>query len=40
MAAQGTALRRAGRVAVDRQADDTIWVGGHVGEVVRGTVEL
>ena len=38
-AAQGTVLGRAGRVSVQREAD-TIWVGGNVSTVVRGTLEL
>jgi predicted PhzF superfamily epimerase YddE/YHI9 len=39
VAAQGTVLGRTGRVVVERDAE-TIWVGGQVGPVVRGTVEL
>ncbi|MFI7585001.1 PhzF family phenazine biosynthesis protein [Kocuria sp. M1N1S27] len=39
VAAQGTVLGRTGRVLVEREAE-TIWVGGHVSPVVRGTVEL
>ncbi|MFI7743939.1 PhzF family phenazine biosynthesis protein [Kocuria rhizosphaericola] len=39
VAAQGTVLGRTGRVLVERDAE-TIWVGGHVSSVVRGTVDL
>ncbi|GEO96047.1 PhzF family phenazine biosynthesis protein [Kocuria turfanensis] len=39
VAAQGTVLGRTGRVYARREAD-TIWIGGHVSPVVRGTVEL
>lgn len=39
VAAQGTALGRAGRVHIDREAA-TIWVGGRVSDVARGTVSL
>ena len=39
LAAQGTALGRTGRVTVRREAD-TIWVGGRVTPVARGTVDL
>ncbi|MFI7493229.1 PhzF family phenazine biosynthesis protein [Kocuria sp. M4R2S49] len=39
VAAQGTVLGRTGRVLVERDAE-TIWVGGHVSPVVRGTVDL
>jgi predicted PhzF superfamily epimerase YddE/YHI9 len=39
-ARQGTALGRAGRVHVDRDADGAIWVGGATETVVRGDVEL
>lgn len=39
VAAQGTVLGRTGRVLVEREAE-TIWVGGHVSPVVRGTVDL
>ncbi|MEX5261621.1 PhzF family phenazine biosynthesis protein [Kocuria sp. CPCC 205263] len=39
VAAQGTVLGRTGRVLLERDAD-TIWVGGQVSPVVRGTVEL
>jgi PhzF family phenazine biosynthesis protein len=37
VAAQGTALRRAGRVYLRKDADE-IWVGGDVVEVVRGEI--
>jgi PhzF family phenazine biosynthesis protein len=40
VAAQGTALGRAGRVHVSRDADQTIWVGGGTVTCVRGEVEL
>ncbi len=39
VAAQGTALARAGRVYL-RRADGDIWVGGHSVEVVRGEIAL
>ncbi|WP_424348092.1 PhzF family phenazine biosynthesis protein [Kocuria sp. CH-021] len=39
VAAQGTVLGRTGRVLVERDGE-TVWVGGHVSPVVRGTVEL
>ncbi len=39
VAAQGTALGRAGRVHVQQQGDD-IWVGGDVVPLVQGTVNL
>jgi PhzF family phenazine biosynthesis protein len=39
VAAQGTALRRAGRVYLERDTD-TVWVGGHVVDVVRGEIAL
>ncbi|HST71742.1 PhzF family phenazine biosynthesis protein [Kocuria sp. U4B] len=39
VAAQGTVLGRAGRIAVRREAD-TVWVGGHVGAVAHGVVDL
>jgi PhzF family phenazine biosynthesis protein len=39
VAAQGTALRRAGRVYVERLGDDT-WIGGDVAVVIAGTVNL
>jgi PhzF family phenazine biosynthesis protein len=39
VAAQGAALKRAGRVHVQRAGDD-IWIGGDVCAVVNGTVEL
>jgi predicted PhzF superfamily epimerase YddE/YHI9 len=37
---QGTALGRAGRVYIERSADDTVWVGGEVLERIAGTVRL
>jgi PhzF family phenazine biosynthesis protein len=40
VAAQGTALDRAGRVYLDQDADGTIWVGGDAVTCVRGEVEL
>jgi len=39
VAAQGTALGRAGRVQVQRDGDD-IWIGGDVVTCIRGTVDL
>ena len=39
LAAQGTAMGRAGRVHVDREGDD-IWIGGEVTPMVSGTIEL
>lgn len=39
VAAQGTVLGRTGRVVVERDAE-TVWIGGHVSAVVRGSVEL
>lgn len=39
VAAQGTALRRAGRVYLRKDGDD-VWVGGDVVEVIRGEVSL
>lgn len=39
VAAQGTALQRAGRVHLRRDGD-SVWVGGDVVDVVRGTIEL
>lgn len=39
VAAQGTALHRAGRVHLARDGD-TIWVGGDVVDVVRGEIEI
>jgi PhzF family phenazine biosynthesis protein len=39
VAAQGTAMGRAGRVYVDREGDD-IWIGGEVTSLVSGTVAL
>ena len=40
VAAQGTALGRAGRVHVERDAAGTVWVGGDCVAVVRGEVRL
>jgi PhzF family phenazine biosynthesis protein len=40
VAAQGSALGRAGRVHVDRDADGTIWVGGDTLTVIGGHVHL
>lgn len=39
VAAQGTALGRAGRVHVDKVGDD-IWIGGEVATCVKGTVTI
>jgi PhzF family phenazine biosynthesis protein len=39
VAAQGTALQRAGRVYV-RKEDETVWVGGDVVEVIHGELTL
>jgi PhzF family phenazine biosynthesis protein len=39
VAAQGTAMRRAGRVHVE-QRDDGIWIGGHVTPCIEGTITL
>ena len=39
VAAQGTALERAGRVYLRKLGDD-VWVGGHVVDVVRGEIAL
>jgi len=39
LAAQGTALKRSGRVYLRRQGNE-VWVGGDVVEVVHGTVDL
>ena len=40
VASQGTALRRAGRVHIERAADGTVWVGGESVTCVQGTVAL
>jgi predicted PhzF superfamily epimerase YddE/YHI9 len=40
VAAQGTALGRAGRVHVSVGADGTIWVGGGTVTCIAGTVHL
>lgn len=39
VASQGTALRRAGRVHVDRDGDD-LWIGGHSVSCIEGTLTL
>jgi PhzF family phenazine biosynthesis protein len=39
VAAQGTALQRAGRVHLARDGD-TVWVGGDVADVVRGEIDV
>ncbi|HJV10346.1 MAG TPA: phenazine biosynthesis protein PhzF, partial [Burkholderiales bacterium] len=39
VAAQGAALKRAGRVHLRKDGDD-VWVGGDVVEVIRGEVSL
>jgi PhzF family phenazine biosynthesis protein len=40
VAAQGTALDRAGRVFVERDAEGTVWVGGQSVTCIRGQVQL
>jgi PhzF family phenazine biosynthesis protein len=40
VAAQGTALARAGRVHVERDADGTVWVGGATVTCIDGTVQV
>ncbi len=40
VARQGTALGRTGRVAIDRDADGTVWVGGATRTTLRGTADL
>lgn len=40
LARQGTRLGRSGRVAVDQDADGTVWVGGATVTVVDGTIVL
>jgi PhzF family phenazine biosynthesis protein len=40
VASQGTRLQRAGRVHIERDDGDTVWVGGHSVSVVRGQVAL
>lgn len=40
VAAQGTALGRAGRVHIERAADGRIWVGGEVAPCISGEVAL
>jgi PhzF family phenazine biosynthesis protein len=40
VASQGTAVGRAGRVAISQDADGTIWTGGRSVTVIRGVVDL
>jgi len=40
VASQGTRLGRAGRVFIDQDAEDTVWVGGATITVVNGTIDL
>ena len=40
IAAQGTALGRAGRIQITQDADGTIWTGGSVVTCIRGEVEI
>ncbi len=40
VAAQGTAIGRAGRVHVEREPDGTVWVGGAAVTCVQGSVDL
>ncbi len=40
VASQGTAMARAGRVHIDRDADGTVWVGGASVTCIEGRVEL
>ena len=40
VAAQGTALGRAGRLHIDTDPDGTIWVGGDTVTTISGTVSL
>jgi len=40
IASQGTALQRAGRVHVERDADGTLWIGGDTVACIEGTVRL
>ena len=40
VAAQGTALQRAGRVHVERASDGTVWIGGETVTCIQGTVQL
>ncbi len=40
VAAQGTALGRAGRVFIERDAAGAVWVGGHVATVIAGQLHL
>ena len=40
MASQGTALGRAGRVHVNRDADGVTWIGGDVAPLIHGQVKL
>ena len=39
-ASQGAALGRDGRVYIDQDPDDTIWVGGEVVTCIQGTIEI
>jgi predicted PhzF superfamily epimerase YddE/YHI9 len=40
VASQGTALGRAGRVHVQRDAQDSVWIGGETVGCISGTVVL
>ncbi len=40
VAAQGTAIGRAGRVGIERDAQGRLWVGGHVTPCIEGSVHL
>lgn len=40
VASQGTRLGRSGRAFIDRDAGDTVWVGGATATCISGTVEL
>jgi PhzF family phenazine biosynthesis protein len=40
LARQGTGIQRSGRISVERDDDGTVWVGGAVHAVVRGSVDL
>ena len=39
MVSQGTALRRTGRLLIEREGDD-IWVGGHAVVRIRGQLDV
>jgi len=39
-ASQGTAMGRAGRVRISRDADDSIWVGGATRTLIEGSVDI